>query len=461
MKSRFWKSRLPGPFLISFLLCFALIDYIIYSATKDSPLGLLWQILALVIDVFRNLPLSDYVSVMTLFLLGSIVLFIIIVVVVSKGSATKAMQATTEKVVGDRPLEFDHSSLRTGGGILTVGKVREETQVLTRNFEEPRPLNIDHSSIQARGVIKVDEVKKGAQVPPENFEESRPREGYHWSLRKLVDASVSMRPSVQWQLPDLGVTAKMVLFFAGIAALFGLGTTAIVYYLSFGVFETQINKRADVIALNLSEAVARQMSEKNLVGLRAELSKYAGQEDVAYIFVEDDTGNVVSKSVEDLPVQDAGSILQPSSKFTHWAPILYRGYPVYETRAGIAGKLGILHLGIWKDAVEKEIRGILWPIAISILVVTLVGIIAFSVVVRGISRLLLQLAQSANRISEGELDASSWINRKDEIGKLAVSLERIRASLTAATKRLDPTHSARSKPIGERPLRRVGPRGTS
>lgn len=460
MKSRFWKSRLPGPFLISFLLCFALIDYIIYSATKDSPLGLLWQGLGLIIDIFSNFPLSEYVSVMTLFLLGSIVLFIIIIVVVSKGSATKAMQATTEKI-GDRPLEYEPSSARAGGTILTVGRATEETQVFTRTFEEPKPVIMDYSSIQPRGVTKVDEVRRGARLPPENFEESTPQERNIWSLRKVLGATAAMRPSFQWTLPDLGLTAKMVLFFAGIAALFGLGTTAIVYYLSFGVFETQINKRADVIALNLSEAVARQMSDNNLVGLHAELSKYAGQEDVAYIFVEDDSGNVVSKSVEDLPVPDAGSILQPSSKFTHWAPILYKGHPAYETRAGIAGRLGILHLGIWKDAVEKEIYRILWPIALSILVVTLVGIIAFSIVVRGISRLLLQLAQSANRISEGELDTSSWINRKDEIGKLAVSLERIRASLTAATKRLDPTQSARSRPMGERPLRRVGPRGTN
>ena len=74
----------------------------------------------------------------------------------------------------------------------------------------------------------------------------------------------------------------------------------------------------------------------------------------------------------------------------------------------------------------------------------------FSLALRSISKLLLQLAQSANRISEGQLDTSSWINRRDEIGKLAVSLERIRASLMAATKRLDP-QSARPKPANEDP----------
>jgi len=422
MKSRFWKSRLPGPFLLSFLLCFALIDYLIYSATKDSPLGWVWQFLELIADILRNLPIAEYISVMTIFLLGSVVLLGIIVLVVSKGSATKAMQAHTEKVVlQDVPEEVDRPSVAT---------------------VQP---------VQTRRLAIVGKAREAAPFPTERSENDDSREVSDRSLPKLVEAAlVSMRSSFQWELPDLGMTAKMVLLFAGIATLFGLGTTAIVYYLSFGVFETQINKRADVIAMNLSEAVAKQLSENNLVGLRDELAKYAGQEDVAYIFVEDDTGKILSRTVADLPVKDAGSILQPSSKFTHWTPILYKGNPVYETRAGVlGGKLGILHLGIWQDAVENEIHRILWPIVISILVVMLVGVIIFGFAIKGISRLLLQLAQSANRISEGELDAPSWINRRDEIGKLSISLERIRASLMAAKKRLDPTQSSRPKPRAE------------
>ena len=391
---------MPGPFMLSFLLCFGLIDYTIYLGTGSSPLSWVWKFLAVVAYIVTTFPLSSYVSVTTLFLLGSIAFIGIVLVMISKGSAMKAMEAVSQKVTTERPLDVYPSAVQPG----------------TRGGEGDRRQSAEiHSSALSAG---------------ENAE------------------SFSLQSLWPWQLPDLGVTGKMVVSFAAIAALFGLGAAVIVYYFSFGVFETQINKRADVIAMNITTAVAQQVAQRDLPTLRVELLKQAVQGDVAYIYVEDEQGNVLSRSVEDFPAREAGLILQPSSKFTHWTTILYKGYPVYETRAGIAdGKLGILHLGIWKDAVQKEILNTLWPIAMLILVVVIIAIITFSATVSRINQPLLQLAQSANRISEGELDCSARVKVRDEIGALAIAIERIRASLTAATKRLG---VAQQEPTNER-----------
>ena len=391
---------MPGPFMLSFLLCFGLIDYTIYLGTGSSPLSWIWKFLAAVTYIVTTFPLSSYVSVTTLFLFGSIAFIGIVLVMISKGSAMKAMEAVSQKVTTERPLDVYPSAVQPG----------------TRGGEGDRRQSAEiHSSALSAG---------------ENAE------------------SFSLQSLWPWQLPDLGVTGKMVVSFAAIAALFGLGAAVIVYYFSFGVFETQINKRADVIAMNITTAVAQQVAQRDLPTLRVELLKQAVQGDVAYIYVEDEQGNVLSRSVEDFPAREAGLILQPSSKFTHWTTILYKGYPVYETRAGIAdGKLGILHLGIWKDAVQKEILNTLWPIAMLILVVVIIAIITFSATVSRINQPLLQLAQSANRISEGELDCSARVKVRDEIGALAIAIERIRASLTAATKRLG---VAQQEPTNER-----------
>jgi HAMP domain-containing protein len=400
MKLRFWKSQLPGPFMLSFLLCFALIDYTIYLGTGSSPLSWVWKFLAVVAYIVTTFPLSSYVSVTTLFLLGSIAFIGVVLVMISKGSAMKAMEAVSQKVTTERPLDVYPSAVQPG----------------TRGGEGDR--------------------RQSAEIHPSALSAGENAESF--SLQSLWP----------WQLPDLGVTGKMVVSFAAIAALFGLGAAVIVYYFSFGVFEAQINKRADVIAMNLTTAVAQQVAQRELPTLRVELLKQAVQGDVAYIYVEDEQGNVLSRSVEDFPAREAGLILQPSSKFTHWTTILYKGYPVYETRAGIAdGKLGILHLGIWKDAVQKEILNTLWPIAMLILVVVIIAIITFSATVSRINQPLLQLAQSANRISEGELDCSARVKVRDEIGALAIAIERIRASLTAATKRLG---VAQQEPTNER-----------
>ena len=394
MKVRFWKSPLPGPFMLSFLLCFALIDYTIYSATGSSPLSWVWKFFAVVTYIVSTFPLSSYVSITTLFLFGSIAFIGIVLVMISKGSAMKAMEAVTEKVTTETPLDV----------YPTTGK-RE----LTENIRS-RPASSATN------------------------EDAEPA------------SSGSLWP---WKLPEMGVTTKMVVSFAGVAGLFGLGAAVILYYFSFSVFEMQINKRADIIAMNLTAAVAQEVSQRDLPALHVELLKHAAQADVAYIYVEDDQGNVLSRSVEDFPAPEAGLILQPSSKFTHWTTILYKGYPVYETRTGIDdGKLGILHLGIWKDAVQREIFNTLWPIVMLILAIVIIAVMTFGVTVSHINQPLLELAQNANRISEGELDCSARVKVRDEIGRLAIAIERIRASLTAATKRLD---AAQSEAANERP----------
>src|ERR1043166_842693 len=125
MKLPRWKSRLPGPFFVSFVLCFALIDYIMYAETQDSPLGWFWKFLALLQYILINLPYSEYVSAMGLFLAGSVVLLLVIVWF-SKDSATRAMQAATETTV----LDTEQTSARSGrtmtGGQISTAEFRNE-----------------------------------------------------------------------------------------------------------------------------------------------------------------------------------------------------------------------------------------------------------------------------------------------------------------------------------------------
>jgi methyl-accepting chemotaxis protein len=301
--------------------------------------------------------------------------------------------------------------------------------VLFRNNKEPLPAK--------------------TESPPAIEKEARE----HRTLRTRVDSAVaSVRDSFEWKTPALGITGKLVGIFAVVAALFGIGTTFIVYSLASDVFETQINERADITAMNLSEALAAPVTERNLPGIRHELDSYAAQQDVAYAFVEDGKGNVLGATTTQLPTQTT-SVLQPPSRFDRWTALVFRDRPVYETRAVIVdGNVGILHLGIWKSAVESEIRAIFWPMAMAVSLVVFLAILTFRLAIGRIGRLVLQLAQCANRISEGDLETASWMKRRDEIGKLAVSLERIRASLKAATKRLEraqPEH-AESPATGER-----------
>jgi HAMP domain-containing protein len=101
------------------------------------------------------------------------------------------------------------------------------------------------------------------------------------------------------------------------------------------------------------------------------------------------------------------------------------------------GQLGAVHVGLWADTVQQDVRGTLLPI-IGLIAACLVIGIAISVIIAGKTiRPILELKLSADEISRGNLDASVSVQGDDEVGELARSLERMRASLKAAMLRLN------------------------
>jgi hypothetical protein len=287
-------------------------------------------------------------------------------------------------------------------------------------------------------VLAIFSARKSMRVLTEKLEQIPPQKIHHPPAPSNAPTeSFSEHSMFQWSVPVLRLRDRLVLSFTAIAAVIGFLATFAVYRLSFGVFEATITKRADVIAVALSDVVAKNILEKNLAGLRNEISRSAAQKDVAYIFVEDEKGSIMFSDSEPFQSPQSDSILNPQSK-SRWMTIFYKGQPVYETRTGILdGRLGILHLGIWKDSVAEEINNILQPIAISILIAVFTAVIFFRIAAGRIVQPLPELIKKANLISKGHLDTSTGIRRSDEFGEIAVSIERMRASLNSVKKRLD------------------------
>jgi HAMP domain-containing protein len=114
-----------------------------------------------------------------------------------------------------------------------------------------------------------------------------------------------------------------------------------------------------------------------------------------------------------------------------------RGKAVYETRVPIlGGQAGTAHIGVWGDGVEGEIRRALLPLAGIIVALLLAGVALSALLARGILRPILRLTQVADKISKGDLETPVGVETRDEIGDLARSLGRMRASLKAAMMRL-------------------------
>ena len=76
------------------------------------------------------------------------------------------------------------------------------------------------------------------------------------------------------------------------------------------------------------------------------------------------------------------------------------------------------------------------------IVVLILGITAmFIVIARRLNRPLLDLVVQADRISRGDFTVTLSSKRSDEIGDIARSIERLRASLFAVVRRLDQANS--------------------
>ena len=99
--------------------------------------------------------------------------------------------------------------------------------------------------------------------------------------------------------------------------------------------------------------------------------------------------------------------------------------------------MGAAHVGIWKDSIDKQIRGALFSLVTLVLIILVAGITIVFMLVNRLSRPIVQLTEVARQMSKGDLDTPASVKSGDEIGDLASSLERMRSSLKAAMRRLD------------------------
>lgn len=231
----------------------------------------------------------------------------------------------------------------------------------------------------------------------------------------------------------ISLTWKIVGVFAGTMVFLGLAIVGSVYYLTGQALQEQIEKRTTSLALNLSDAAAGHVLAKNRLDLHALVSKYARLDGVAYAFIEGGNGEILAHTFPTFP-QDLWRPLTSDERREEQRRVsLVDGKKTYETRVPILeGQVGAAYVALWGDDVEEEIYRSLMPIVGLITVVLLVGMVAAALLARSIIRPIIGLTALADKMSRGDLEHPIDIKSADEIGRLAHSLERMRASLKAA-----------------------------
>ncbi len=247
----------------------------------------------------------------------------------------------------------------------------------------------------------------------------------------------------------VGLTLKIVCTLAGVIVLFALLVIGVVYQLTARALRAQVDQRALTVATILSDAAAGHVIARDALELNSVVAKSALLEGVAYAYIQDNKGEVLAQSPAALPPEVREPVSPEGRRQAAQQERTLRGKTVYETRVPIlGGQVGTAHVAIWGDGVEQQIRAALIPLIGIILVLTAVGVTLSAILARGIVRPILRLTHVADRISLGDLDAPIGVEGRDEIGDLARSLGRMRASLKAAMVRLSQNRSMPAAPRG-------------
>jgi HAMP domain-containing protein len=236
------------------------------------------------------------------------------------------------------------------------------------------------------------------------------------------------RMSLKWKIMG-GLTSAMILF--------GLLVIGIVNYRMTELVHRQLDQRALDLAVNLGDSAAGRVLKGEVLELYALIAKYSLSPGVAYTVVRDGQGAVVANSLgtSTLPPELNNSSLSTAGPTRR--ELEFRGRTVYETSVPILqGRVGSASVGFWSDSLAAEVRGAVLPVIGLIALALAASVILSLVVARGITARMMRLKEVADKVSKGDLETPVGIDSNDEIGDLAHSLERMRASLRAAMARL-------------------------
>src|SRR5437773_1880667 len=259
----------------------------------------------------------------------------------------------------------------------------------------------------------------------------------------MPQESVSMESSklakpvnIDWKRG--GLRWKISTTFSGLILVLGLLVIGIVYYFTSSALQRQVDLRSSAIATNLADAAAGFVSRKSTLELDALISKYGRLDGVAYAFIQDRKGAILATSLQPFPTELKDSSGADRQQSANSRVTELRGRTVYETQALLLdGQLGTVHVGVWADTVQQDLRATVLPIVGLIALCLFIGIGLSTWLGSKAIRPILELKSIADDISRGHLDASVSIQSNDEVGELARSLERMRASLKAAMIRLN------------------------
>jgi signal transduction histidine kinase/HAMP domain-containing protein len=261
----------------------------------------------------------------------------------------------------------------------------------------------------------------------------------------------------KYSLLILSLIISVVILFAALVSFRFRSTMSDVTSLTSREMETellsQLEKRAKVVTLLLSENLVNPVYQYNLERIY-DLTKAAReQKDVAYVYVYDTAGRIIHDGTKENMLLD--QVLPDQNAVRASKPIIQRTADTLAVTVPIKindERLGGVKMGFSLEGLRSAIQNMetnlaaigtrgtqetIKSIAAVAVGVTAFGIIAAILVAQGLSRPIKLLSMLSARVGRGEYDVEIPIKRSDELGELASSFGKMAVDLKVSAERIE------------------------
>lgn len=249
-----------------------------------------------------------------------------------------------------------------------------------------------------------------------------------------------------------GIGFRIIFPFLILVALAGAGMTAL--YLSFvpDIISNQISLRAQSISRSFSAGILQPLMLRNYLAVNRTASMHADFPDVAYVAVLNQKNLVVAGIMNKkgefseqfreqidkngFPMEVISENEISAGSDISVKDVVAGGRKIHDAAVRIPDSLGVVHIGLFKENAERDIRSAFWPIILLLVVFSAAGTIVMLSMSRSIIVPIHRLTKAAQKIALGNTEEPIRIQGKGELETLATSLEMMRRSINMAIARL-------------------------
>ncbi|MDA8422694.1 MAG: HAMP domain-containing methyl-accepting chemotaxis protein [Nitrospiraceae bacterium] len=229
----------------------------------------------------------------------------------------------------------------------------------------------------------------------------------------------------------MSIRTKIVLMIISMSAVFGTGILSFIYFqIQNTLRDEEINKTL-IVADGLSVKAVEPVQAEDLNALQFIQGEAISQPEVAYCFILDGKGKLLSSSFEGnvLPAALQNiNVLQPGVPFgTQPAIVNMRdsNLDVIDIASPIAGgTLGTVHVGLNMTLIKSNIRNLLLYImgvgAVVLIILSSVTMVMTAVTINPVKDLM----RVAEALGRGDLSKKAYVKTGDELGQLGDTMNR-------------------------------------